>query len=179
MILQPRLTELKNWILKYNKYFDEAFDNVELSEERGIVHNGDKAVFPADNFGSYFYLRMPSTMTPLYAEQYKIADNWLSVGISADINLIAYMADADPDKLLANLLATVGRFGENTVIKKLLLHSEDVIMQELSRISPDNAAKALQNQNERKAALVGITFSIQFPYSFPELNCITNPCRTC
>lgn len=175
MILRPQLTKLEKFILTYNTYFDRSFDFVEQSEKTGIVHNGDMPVFPADNMGAYFYLRVPSKLVISYENQ--IADNGLSPNINSALILVAYMPDGDPDKLAANLVATIGRYEETNRITNILIHAEDVIVQELSKIAPECIEHALQcTQN---GALISVNFTLQFPYPLPQLNCITKPCRTC
>lgn len=175
MILLPQLVRLKNWILRYNTYFDNAYEFVQQDGTNGIVHNGSFPVFPSDNLGAYFYIRVPSALSVNYNTP--IADNGLSTNIGANFFLVAYFPNGDTDKLVANLMATIGRYEANSRITNVLIHPEDVITQELARISPENIERALQcTQN---AAMVSINFYMEFPYVFQQLNCITKPCKTC
>lgn len=175
MILLPQLVKLKNWINRYNTYFDNSFEFVQQDGTNGIVHNGTRPVFPADDLGSFFYIRVPSGLQVNYENT--IADNGLSVNVGANLFLVAYMPQGDPDKLAANLMATIGRYEANNRITNILIHPEDVINQELSRISPENIEAALQKT--QNAALISVNFFMQFEYPFQQLHCITKPCRTC
>lgn len=177
-MLQAQLIKLKDWILQYNPYFDTAFSNVTQDSETGIINDTKQPVFPADNFGNYFYLRLPNNIVFDYSQP-SIGDNQLSVGIKTPVFLICCMVNADADELILNMLATIGRYQDvNMRFVNATYQKEVVLMQELAKLDKNNISSALQRMPSN-LTIVSIQFTISFPVSFPKLNCLTKPCSTC
>jgi len=176
-MLKQVLADLKDFILTYNPYFDTAFSYVEMDDETGIVHD-EQPVFPSETFGNYFYLRFTNQLTPDYANP--IADNSLSLGIRANVFIVACMRDADADLLVGNILSTVGRYEPiNTVFGQILYHSEDVLKQELAKMKDKENITAALQRLPQDMTIVSVQVTINFPYSLLKLNCITKPCKVC
>lgn len=179
-MLQQPLIRLKDWILRYNTYFNNAFPFVRLDDKLGIVADDEKLVFPADNLGNYFYFRLPNKVTFDYNTNVNISDTYNSIGLRANVVLVACMLDADADQLAYNLAATLGRYQDlNIRLIDTVFHSEDVLIQELAKMdSKENLQAALQRLPQNMT-IVSITFNITTPYIFQQLNCLTNPCSPC
>jgi hypothetical protein len=177
-MIQPYLDEIGATIISYNKYFNRYFTNVEQSEELGYVHNGDEIVFPNDTYGNYFYLRIPSKIAVTY-DAINNNGNFNAVGLNSMITLVAMVKDADPQKLALNLMSTVGRACNYTKkFTQILIHNEDVIATELQQCSENVIAKALQCASD-DFTLISINFTLTINQPFLQLNCITNPCKSC
>lgn len=176
-MLKQRLADLKDFILRYNTYFDNGFSNAQQDDETGIIHNGSP-LFPSDTFGNYFYFRFTNQLAPDYS--LPISDNHNSVNIRADVFVIASVREADPDLLVGNLLTTIGRYQNvNTRFGQILYHSEDVLLQELAKVKDKDNIEAALQRLPRNTAIVSVRVQISFPYVFQNLNCITKPCATC
>ncbi len=177
LTLQQRLTKLKEFILKYNTYFEMGFEDVFL-HENGYVAN-DVPVFPADNLGSYFYLRLPNALQADYANRYSIADSALGIGVRYDIVLVACVNDSDCSLLLENLITTIGQYQDEDIkITKMLYNPDDVVTQELGKIGKENLEAALQRFPDN-IGIASISFSFTTPFVLQSLNCIKNPCIQC
>lgn len=178
-MLQQQLSSLSAFITQYNPYFDTAFTNVAVDDKTGIVNNGTQVIFPNDTFGNYYYIRTASKLRFDYNKDRSQADNFLSLVVNAPCYLVAYVIGADIDSLVANLVATIGRYDETTRITEVVIHAEDVVLQELAQVlDKPNVLHALQTMPDN-VALVSINFTLSFVYSLPELHCLTNPCKTC
>ena len=174
-MLQPQLNSLDAFINQYNTYFDRSFPSVEKTDS-GILHDGNERIFPNDIYGNYFYLRVPSMLTISYLNP--IADNGLSLRVTAKLSLVAFFVDGDANDLALNLMSTVGRYTEETKITSVLIHKEDVISQELKGCTDETIARALQNI-DNNVALCAINFDLTFYQSLLQLNCIEKPCKSC
>jgi len=175
-MIQPYLDSIAAHIQEYNPYFDKYFTNVEQSDTTGIVHNSFEPVFPNDIYGNFFYLRLPSKMGVVYNNSMNNADR--SVGISIPLHIVASVKNADPYKLAGNIISTVGRMCDITKkFTSILVHNEDVIMQELGKCDEHVIESALQRQPNDALISVNCTIEILFP--FTQLNCIQNPCLSC
>ena len=177
-MIQPYLDEIGATILQYNPYFDRYFTNVEQSEELGYVHNGNEIVFPNDIYGNYFYLRIPSKIGVTY-DNINNNGNFNAVGLATVINLVAMVKDADAQKLALNIMSTVGRACNYTKkFNQILIHNEDVIATELQQCSDNVIQKAIQCVSD-DYTLISINFTLTINQPFLQLNCITNPCKSC
>lgn len=175
-MLQPKLIDLKDFILKYNPYLDNGYANVTLDNEVGIINDSKQIIFPSDKLGKYFYLRVPTKSTFEYSNP--IADNALSIRLNSDIILVSYLKEGDADLLGYNIAGTIGRYQDvNTKIKEILFHSDDVVRQELGKLTKENVSAALQKM--RNSVIVSIHFTMTFDYVFQQLNCIKSPCKDC
>lgn len=168
-------SELLNYIIDENPYFQNGFDDVYLDETTGMVHNGEP-IFPSDTLGNYFYLRLPNTIRFDSSDVYKISECENTPATIYDLILVACHKDADPNELLNNLITTLGKFDGSIVFTNASINSEAVILQELSSMSAENKEAALQ----RKPSNLTIV-SISFTYTEVPApnNCITEPCATC
>jgi hypothetical protein len=163
-------------IKQYNPYFDTYYTNVEKSERLGIVHNGNEAVFPNDYSGNFFYVRIPSQLRVFYDNQNNNADR--SIGIRADLVIVAQVQSADAYQLALNLISTIGRACKySKTISSILIHPEDVISQELNGVSDDVLKAALERIPN--TTMVAINISVSYFQTFLQLDCIQNPCKIC
>lgn len=169
-MLKAKYKDLKDYILEYNPYFKQGFDDVYISES-GIVAN-KKVVFPADNLGNYFYLRLPDNVSIVNSSEYKVSDCKVAMGLNIDTYLIASVKKADADKLLDNLVATLANFGAR--VKSAIWSSEKVVMQELAKVDQEVQLKALANIN---TTLVSVRFDYNCTYITDALDCLPNPCE--
>jgi len=163
-------------IKQYNPYFDTYFTNVEKSDQLGIVHNGSEPVFPNDYSGNFFYVRIPSQLRAFYDNQNNNADR--SIGVRADLVIVAQVQGADAYKLALNLISTIGRackYGKT--ISSILIHPEDVISQELNGVSEDVLRAALGRIPN--TTMIAVNISVSYFQSFLQLDCIQNPCKIC
>src|SRR5690348_360746 len=131
-MLQHKLYDLKQYILKYNTYFDMAFDNVYQDEQTGYISDGSQIIFPADNFGAYFYLRNLANGSFDNNSIYKLSDTANGIGVKANVTLVACMRNADSDRLLDNVIDTIRHYiKENIQLVSFLMQTSLVVSQEL------------------------------------------------
>lgn len=176
-LLQQQLTNLRDFILTNNTYFDNGFDYVTQDGISGYVATNDKPVFPADDLGNYFYLRLPNQLGFDYNEIYKVSDCGGGVGVSYNVILVALVVDANTELLLQNMLTTLGNYNQNNIkMTKILIHSEDVVSQELAKIDKSEIESAAQ-RIPLNSALCSVHFTFTVPYIYQKLSCITNPCE--
>lgn len=171
-MLKSTVDSIKDYIIQYNPYFKKGYSDVYLDEKTGIIHNS-KPIFPADNLGDYFYLRLPNKVQFDYAREFQISDCISGAGIRASVILVAVVKDADPDKLIQNLVNTLQTY-QNVNVNSAIYLTEDVIIQELAKTSEETIMAALQRM---KSTIVSLTFTILTPYQFKKLSCIENPCK--
>jgi len=177
-MISDKLALLKDFILLHNPYFNQGFDDVILDDSTGYVFN-DQPVFPADNLGNYFYLRLPNNVTFDYDTIYKTSECASEPGIKSAVILVACMRDADRDKLFLNLLSTILAFKVARI--KFISGSyqpDAIVSQELAKIDKSNIEAALQRLPE-DYTLISITFSLGVNIFPLALNCIQNPCNEC
>lgn len=178
-MLQQRLNSLRDFILRHNTYFNEGYANAVQDDTTGQVNNGDGVVFPADDKGPYFYLRLPNSLQSDYNREYIIADPAQSIGVKYDIILVACVPNADSGILLENMITTIGQYNEETLrISRMLLNPDDVLLQELKKIKKENIQAALQKLPEN-CGLCSVHFSFTIPFVFQPLKCIQSPCLNC
>lgn len=179
-MLKQKLADLRDFIKLHNPYFDKGFTDVLMDDATGIVNNSFEPIFPNDTFGNYFYLRMPQKMQFDYNNVYNMGDNWLGVGVVSKIILIAVVKNSSPDILTENLVTTLGRYQDiNTRMLNTTYQPDTIIMQELAGVKEkENIRKAMQNFNQNDA-IVSIEFNATIPFTFQQLKCISNPCKTC
>lgn len=174
-MLKSKLTALKDFILEHNTYLSKGYDNVYMDQKVGLIHDGEP-VFPADNLGDYFYLRLPERMTFDYNGLYKASDCGNEPGIAAQMILVACVRKASPDNLILNLASTLNKFKEAEIkITGALFESEAVLLQELAKMKDENVFAALQKL-DKDYTIVSIGFTITASFDFIKLNCIVNPC---
>ena len=176
-MLKQQLANIKQFILDNNSYFNNGYDDV-YQNEKGMIGNNNELIFPADNRGNYFYLRLPKNIGFKYDEKYRTNDCIAPLIITSQIILVAQVKGADPDILLNNLLNTVLNIGHAFVITGAIMKAEEVILQELAKIDPINIDAALKNLDVNNT-LVSISFNYSTQFVTQKLSCITNPCKTC
>lgn len=178
-MIASKLAQIGAEIQRLNPYFDAAYNNV-VASDIGYVMFDPKGqampVFPNDTLGDYFYLRMPRNWQ--FSEGDYIAEGISGTTINAQIVLVAYMMNADADKLASNLINTVRTIGERVRGTIQLVSAtavdEEVLAQELADLGDDayNAARARLGQN---ITLCSVTFN--YSQLFPYSNCFDNPCK--
>lgn len=175
-MLRSNLARLKDFILQYNPYFNQGFDDVVMDETTGIVHN-NQPVFPADEYGDYFYLRHVSTRFDT-GSQYQVSECIKGFGLQANLVLVACMRDADPDKLQSNLFNTLSAYPVQIRLNDALFLSEQVLLKELARVKAENVAAALQRLDPGYT-IVSIDFSLTELFNTTSLRCFETPCKSC
>jgi len=143
----------------------------------GQIKNDQELIFPADDLGNYFYLRLPNSLGADYGKQYQISDVAQGIGIRYDVVLVAVVNDADNSLLLENMLTTLMRYNkEELKITKAIFQTDVIILQELKK---DLAPSALQRFSEGDTGICCVNFSFTIPFVAQQLTCIQNPCKSC
>lgn len=175
---QSNLDDLRDYILTANDYFDKGFSDVYQDEKTGIIHN-DEPVFPNDDFGAYFYLRLPKAVSFDYSDRYLISDCARGIGMKATVILVACVRGADSSVLMDNLLLTLRNYvGVDMAIKAAIFNKIEVVMQELSKVKDNDLIAALQKVNE-DYTMVSITFETTKILMPEKITCIVDPCKAC
>ena len=176
-MIQQQLDAISNFIKLHNPYFDKGFSFVEQSDKNGYVHNGSEVIFPNDTFGDYFYIRVPSRLG--FAYDLANGDGRNTFGVSTPLVIVAVMKDADPYKLALNLISTIGKMCDiGKQFTAILIHSEDVLLQELAKAADAEQDKALRNI-QQGYTYVSVNFTMTYTQPYIALNCITKPCKIC
>lgn len=176
--LTQRLDNLKDFILRYNTYFNSGYADVSM-HENGYVGTSDKVIFPADDMGNFFYLRLPKQLQADYNPGYSIADNSMGIGVKYDIILVACVIGGDNSLLLENMITTIGNYQqEDLKITKMIYRDDDVVAQELAGIKKENIDDAIQRFPDN-LSICSIHFTFTTPFVIQSLRCIQNPCKSC
>lgn len=180
-MIASKLSQIAAEILRLNPYFDAGYSNVLATEEGHVItdeKNNQRPVFPNDTLGDYFYLRMPRAWGFDYSNY--IAEGVSGVNITGVVVLVAYVLNADPDKLAANLVNTLRVIGERlkgTIqLQAATAIADEVIAQELADLSEDQIEAALARRGEN-ITLCSVTFT--YTQMFPLSTCFDNPCISC
>jgi hypothetical protein len=168
-VLKAKLQHIANYVLAQNTYFNSGYADVYKNTE-GQILSGETPVFPADNLGDYFYLRLPNNVTFLTTPG--LDDCTPGYDVRGEVTLVAVVTNADADALLHNLVNTMQRYGREVSLTRGVYQREVVILQELDK---ENAIRALGNL-DIDTTIVSLSFNLVNNVS---LNCITNPCQTC
>lgn len=181
-MIQKKLHDIKEFILKYNKYFDGGYSDVATDDRHGyVISHTQTPIFPADELGDYFYLRQATTFKFDYSNNARISDAYTSPATLATVFLIGFIHNDAPDQLLINLLNTLQQYNCNDGIK-LISASYDyaaIIAQELKEMSKENIEAALQRFDNTDYTLVSINFTLTSNFGITKLNCIEKPCKNC
>ena len=173
MILDA-LKKLEEFILKYNTYFTEGFYKVSI-DPKGFIMFGDTPVFPGDQFGDYFYLRIPNNYQFDYDKQYTLHEGDSNIGIKIPVVLVACVHDGDGDVLLENLITTLQQYQPDDIkFTSATSQKEIIIAQELAKIKKENI-EAAQQKIDPTYAMASVSFVFTTPYQFKQLKCITAP----
>jgi hypothetical protein len=135
-------------------------------------------VFPQDNVGDFFYLRIPNQVK--YEEDSAQNMRECSVGYrtKADIVLVCMMRDADADMLVTNLVSSLQSYDSAYLrVKSAVYQNEYVIAQEFGKNK--NLAEAALARVKKNTTFVSITFALEAPFKYINVNCITKPCKSC
>lgn len=178
--LTSHLTQLRDFILQKNTYFDNGFAFAFQDVTEGYIFESDKVIFPADDLGNYFYLRLPDALKFDYSKEYQASDCYNGVGIVFDIVLVACVRNAEYDILVDNLINTLFSY-KNQVLKqtKVILAQDEVILQELRKVkTKEDIEAALQRiPDDMTFCSIHLTFTIS--YVTQGTGCIVNPCLPC
>lgn len=177
-MIRESLAAIKAHVLDYNTYFDRGYDDVELNTTRGFVVSGETAVFPADNLGDYFYLRLPDNISFSNGNAYRVTDCANAAGGNINLVLVAVVKNSDPVKVMENMIYTIQRLGDEVRITAATIDSAATILQELGKLPKANQLKALSDWNSRDAA-ISVTFTLTLTYEPRKKDCIVDPCLTC
>jgi hypothetical protein len=175
-MIQSTLTGLKDYILSTNTYFGKGFDDVYMDESTGIVAN-NLPVFPADNLGDYFYLRLPNQSRFDYNVVNRVTDCSNTPAIVSEITLVACVRKANADRLVTNLLNTISSYNDDVRFVTVQYRSEDVVLRELSRMKKENIDAALQRLGNHTIVSVNFSLSVSFRLRKVSSNCILDPCK--
>lgn len=175
-MLIAEVNTIKDLILQNNPYLHNGYTNVYQNTDYGIIlEDGSQAVFPASELGNYFYLRLPNNVNFRNGGEFTISDSIKGLGLIANIVLVACVSNADPDKLLENLLNTLMHSCEmNIDFTSAIIHKNDVISQELAFMSEVQRSKAKANVPDRYT-IVSLSFTLAHSFKFNK--CIVNPCN--
>lgn len=173
--LRSKISALRDFIMKYNTYFDSGYDNVQQDQNTGYIANETEIVFPADNKGNLFYIRHPYGLGFDYTNAYRASDERSNPGVKYDMVLVAMVDGADEGLLLENMLTTLGNYNIENIKLIKALFGVDVITSELSKIAKEDIQKAIQNIPEN-AAFCAVYFTFTTPFIFQSVNCIQSPC---
>lgn len=139
-MLNSLVENIKDKILEKNPYFTNGFTRVTRSTEKGLVLKGDVPVFPSDDLGNYFYMRLPNNVSFDNSDYNDIADSIAGVGLSAQVVLVACVNGADPDRLIENIINSLRvTCDENIVFNSYIFIPEEVVRTELQFMSADSS----------------------------------------
>lgn len=162
--------------MQHNTYFAVGFSNVWLDETTGFVADDKSAVFPADNLGDYFYLRLPKSIDFVYSTNYSYSQCLGGIASRSQVVLVAVIKENNPDALLSNLVATLRNYKEADLrLRSALYQPMYVIEQELRFISESEREQAYK-RIPFGSAFVSITFDVTETILSDKLNCIEPPC---
>lgn len=174
---------MRDFILENNTYFNKGYSEVYQDDITGVIYgfeNGTpKHIFPNDGDGDYFYLRLPKSVSFDYNSHYKIDDCQAGLGLKTSVILVACVRDADSSKLFNNLIITLRNYKTvDMSIKTGLFQSVEVIMQELSKVSPETKIEALKT-HDGSYTIVSLTLEATVALMPRNIDCIINPCKSC
>lgn len=174
-MIQTSITALKDYILTWNTYFTNGYDDVYMDENTGIVAN-DKPVFPNDKIGDYFYIRLPQQTRFDYTAASTINDCSNTPMLDAELTLIACMRNASADILMTNLVNTISSYNDAVRFISARYNSEDVVLQELSRMKKEKVDAALSRLGNHTIISVTFRMLVNFKLRKVSADCILNPC---
>jgi hypothetical protein len=179
MLRQP-LHNIKEFILSNNTYFNNGYDAVFQDATTGVINDNKQPIFPNDNLGNYFYLRLPQSVSFIENAYNRVTELDRAVALNMRIILVACMRGADPDILISNLVNTLQQFDETYIkIDSFLMQSSDVVLQEMAKVTPKSNTIAALARLDEDYTIVSVQFTLTQRFQFQKLSCITNPCKTC
>lgn len=175
--LISKISSLTDFVKKNNPYFDRAFSYAVQDANIGVINDGDSPIFPADEYGNYFYIRHPNGLGFDYSPQYIVGTND-SVGVTYQLILVAYIKEGNEGLLLQNIISTLGNYKDHSIRLTKFNFGNDVILQELSKLKAENINSALEKLPDT-TCLCSVHFTFTIRYIYQSLACLTNPCTTC
>jgi hypothetical protein len=178
-----RLHQLKDYILANNTYLTAGFASAwwDSFSHKLLSFDGKgnkTTVFPVDNLGDYFYLRMPSAVKVIEDPTQAMGQCTVGYRSSGEVILVCMMRDGCPDKLMTNLISTIQRFDPAYLrIKNAVYQNEFVIAQEFGK--DEKLIEAAMQRVKNSFTFVSITIGLELPIQYINQSCITKPCRTC
>lgn len=174
-MIQSTLTAFKEYILDTNTYYSNGFDDVYLDETKGIVA-GKEIVFPNDNLGNYFYLRLPNSFRFDYSAISRISDCVSSPAITGEMTIVACVRNGNADNMVTNLLNTVVTYNGSWRLRGVMYRSEDVVIRELARMSKENISAALSRLGNHTIVAVNFEIDVEFRLLKMSPSCILDVC---
>lgn len=172
--------DLKDFILKHNSYFTTGVTGVYLDTVAGSINSRDRVIFPADDLGNYFYLRYDGNPGLLVNKDTAFEECSVGTYMRVKLILVAFVREADNDKLFLNLFNTVAKFkSDSLVFTEAILNSDDVVLNELQPLKDKEALSAALQRVPIDAGLVALKFTLNTDLQYFALNCIENPCKEC
>lgn len=179
-MFQDRLDDITAYIMEHNTYFNVGFSNVYLDEKTGFVANDGVTkipVFPADELGDYFYLRLPNNVAFVSDAKYSFSNCITGLGIRSTVILVACIKTNGSDKLLENIVVTLRNYSKADIVLRSAIYQKDIVtLQELSKISESEQDAALQRLGDY-GSIVSVTFDITENVLSHKLSCIEPPCN--
>lgn len=172
--------KLKDFVLHYNPYFKTGVTGVYLDTTAGSINSRDRVIFPADDLGNYFYLRYDGNPGLLVNKDTAFDECTTGTYMRIKLILVAFVREADNDKLFLNLFNTLAKFKtDSLVFTEAIINSDDVVLNELQPLKDKEALAATLQRVPMNASLVAIKFSMNTDLQYFALNCIENPCKEC
>lgn len=175
-----QLTDLKDFILLKNKYFNNGYAHA-FRDEGLVVARKGKGLEPVsvnDKLGNYFYLRIDGDIAINPATNIKVKDCNGGLGYydSVRLQIVAFVKDADEYIVMNNLRTTVTGYSELSCVPvSANIVRESVIRAEHTGIADSDIQAMLQ----RLKNLTVIRLTVEISAIQPENSCIYNPCKTC
>ena len=175
------ISDLKNFILTHNTYFNKGFANVSIDEKLGLVANFDEVVFPSSINGDFFYLRYGGPVVLANNASAQMAEGTFAGSFQVPLVLIASVKEADSDMLFTNLYTTLANYkAKGLQAIRFSNASEEIleiVSQELQGMKEKDQLAAIKRLPD--ATLVAIRFIMVSDIQTQPLSCIQNPCKTC
>lgn len=178
---QDDFEKLKDFILDKNPYLNAGFANAYKDDATQAIYMREnlelKPVFPADNYGNYFYLRNEESIRHEAQLEQRTTDNGaqrLTFLDAITVQVVAIVKDADAYQLIENLVNTAMMY-EGAYVQPLttIWNREQIVATELKGMKADDVQSALQRL--RDETIVRITMNVS-KYFIPG-NCIENPIK--
>jgi hypothetical protein len=178
---QDDFEKLKDFILDKNAYFNAGFANACKDDTTQAIYVREnlelKPVFPADNYGNYFYLRNEESIRHEAQVDGRATDNGaqrLTFLDTIAVQLVAIVKDADAYQLIENLVNTV-MMNEGAYVQPIttMWNREQIVATELKGMKVDDMQSALQRLRHETIVRISMNMSKHF---IPG-NCIVNPIK--
>lgn len=172
-MIKETIEAVRDHILNVNTYFMKGIGGVTINEAGYVV--GNAIIFPNDTFGDYFYLRQATKSTFDTNTYDRVSDCSNAESLRTDIFIVACVKDADPDKLIDNLIWTMQKFADSKAIS-IITDTDAVIAQELAKASKVNKAAAQARVGDYTIVCLQVNVGTRVLPVTSLKNCIQNPC---